>query len=242
MMWGRLGYDPGLSNDRFVEILQTRFPEVEAGKLFTAWQEASMTYPTTTGFHWGWLDFMWYIEGCKGRSRFTKNETEFHDVNCFINVKPHDKSGFQSIPDYVKTTIANEHSDLKSPLEVSQMLHAGADKALTLVNDLEAGDNKELAVTLNDIKTMALLGKYYAYKIAGSTQLAMYRETQNKAYQNQSVTELEDALKYWKLYTETAMQENINPIWTNRVGHVDWVKAIEWAELDIEIAKSKEME
>ena len=58
MMWGRLGFDPNLSNERFVGILQTRFPEVDAHKLFTAWQEASMTYPTTTGFHWGWLDFM----------------------------------------------------------------------------------------------------------------------------------------------------------------------------------------
>jgi hypothetical protein len=239
VMWGRLGYDPNLPNDRFIEILQTRFPGVDAEKLFTAWQEASMTYPTTTGFHWGSLDFMWYIEGCKGRSRFTKNETEFHDVNGFINVKPHDKSGFQYIPDYVKMTIAGDSSELKSPLEVSQMLHASADKALTLLDDLDAGNNKELSVTLHDIKTMALLGKYYAHKIAGSTQLAMYRETQKVSFQNQSVAELEDALKYWKIYTETAMQENINPIWTNRVGHVDWLKAIEWAALDIEIAKSE---
>jgi hypothetical protein len=236
MMWGRLGYNPNLSNDRFVEILQAHFPETDAMKLFTAWQEASMIYPTTTGFHWGWLDFMWYIEGCKGRSRFTKNETEFHDVNCFINVKPHELSGFQYIPDYVKMIIAGERSELKSPLEVSQMLHISADKAVLLLTELYAENNKELAATLHDIKTMALLGKYYAHKIAGSTHLAMYRETKDKTYQNRSIAELEEALKYWELYTETALQENINPIWTNRVGHVDWVKAIEWAKLDIEIA------
>ncbi len=240
MMWGRLGYDPTLSNDRFVAILQARFPEVrgvEAQKLFTAWQEASMTYPTTTGFHWGSLDFMWYIEGCKGRTRFTNNETGFHDVNNFISVEPHDKSGFQYIPDYVKMTLAGGSSELTSPLEVSQMLHASADKALALLQELEARDHQELALTLHDIRTMALLGKYYAHKIAGSTHLAMYRETQDQAFQNQSVAELEEALQYWKLYAETALQQNINPLWTNRVGHVDWVQIGEWVQQDIEIAR-----
>ncbi|WP_319481334.1 glycoside hydrolase family 20 zincin-like fold domain-containing protein [uncultured Draconibacterium sp.] len=238
MMWGRLGYDPNMTNDEFVAILQARYPGVDAWKLFTAWQEASMTYPTTTGFHWGSLDFMWYIEGCKGREQFTKTETEFHDVNCFIDVKPHQLAGFQYIPDYVKMTIAGESTDLKTPLEVAQMLHQSADNALSLLQDLNSGDNRELELTLRDIKTMSLLGKYYAHKIAGSTHLAMYRETKDKKFQTQSVAELEEALKFWKIYTETAMQEHINPIWTNRVGYVDWVKAIEWAKQDIEIAKS----
>ena len=63
MMWGRLGYNPELANERFVQILQNHFPEMDAKQLFTAWQEASMIYPITTGFHWGPLDFQWYIEG-----------------------------------------------------------------------------------------------------------------------------------------------------------------------------------
>ena len=238
MMWGRLGYNPNLSNDRFVAILQARYPEVDARKLFSAWQDASMIYPTTTGFHWGSLDFMWYIEGCKGRERFTKTKTEFHDVNCFINVKPHEVSGFQYIPDYVEMTVAGESTDLKTPLEVAQMVHTSADKALSLFTELDSGNNRELALTLHDIKTMALLGKYYAHKITGATHLAMYRKTKNRQDQDKSVAELEDALNYWKMYTETAMQEHINPIWTNRVGHVDWVKSIRFAEMDIEIAKN----
>ncbi|WP_146092160.1 carbohydrate-binding family 6 protein [Polaribacter filamentus] len=57
MMWGRLGYNPELSNERFAQLLQARFPESNGEKLFTAWQEASMIYPTTTGFHWGHLIF-----------------------------------------------------------------------------------------------------------------------------------------------------------------------------------------
>lgn len=239
MLWGRLGYDPNLSNDRIVDMLQTRFPEVDANKLFMAWQEASLIYPTTTGFHWGPLDFQWYIEACKSRKGYAQNETGFHDVNRFINLPPHDKSGFQSIPDYVKMTVSGARTDLKSPMEVSQMLHDHADKALTLLGEMDAAQNHELKVTLHDIKTVAYLGKYYAHKIAGSTQLAMYRQTKDKKYQDQAVTELQIATEYWDLYIHTAMEQNINPIWTNRVGNVDWIQISEWVKQDIEIAQAE---
>ena len=239
MLWGRLGYDPNLSNDKLVSMLQTKFPAVDATKLFTAWQEASMIYPTTTGFHWIKFDFQWYIEACMGRVLFTKNETGFHDVNLFIKFPPHAKSGFQSIPDFVNMTIADSTSVLKSPIEVSQILHSQSDKAMQLLKEMDSGGNRELELTMNDIKTMALLGKYYAYKIAGATQLAMYRETKEKKYQDKAISELEEALKSWKQYTETALQQNVNPIWTNRVGNVDWLKITDWVAQDIAIAKEE---
>lgn len=37
--------------------------------------------------------------------------------------------------------------------------------------------------------------------------------------------------------TELAREQNFNPIWTNRVGYVDWVKTTELVKADIEIAK-----
>ncbi len=242
MMWGRLGYNPEMTNERFIQILQSRFPDTDGEKLFNAWQEASMIYPVTTGFHWGPLDFQWYIESCRGRTvytdRYTKNETGFHDVNVFINLPPHPKSGFQSIPEFVKMTIEGDSTQLKTPLEVAEILHTHSDKAIEILGQLDAGDNRELKVTLHDIRTMATLGKYYACKISGSTQLALYRETKNKKFQVSAIEELENALEAWKQYTLYAMQQNINPIWTNRVGYVDWVKATEWVANDIIIARS----
>jgi hypothetical protein len=238
MLWGRLGYDAEVSNERFIGMLKSRFPEVDAAQLFTAWQEASMIYPTTTGFHWGPLDFQWYIEGCKSRPGYAQNETGFHDVNRFINLPPHDKSGFQSIPDYVKMTRDGGTSEVKTPMEVANMLHAQSDKAIEIIAGFDPADNKELKLTIQDIKTMALLGKYYAYKIAGSTQLALYRETADKKYQDEAITQLEQALEAWKNYTSAALEQNINPLWTNRVGYVDWLKITEWVADDIEIAKA----
>ncbi len=238
MLWGRLGYDPDLTNERFIKILGQRFEKIDPEKLFTAWQEASMIYPTTTGFHWGPLDFQWYIEACKSRPHYAQNETGFHDVNRFINLPPHPKSGFQSIPDFVETTLQGGASTLKSPWQVAQMLHEHSDKAMEILATLDAGQDHELEVTLHDIHTIALLGKYYAHKISGSTNLALYRASEDLRYQEEAISQLTKALAYWEKYTEAGLQQNVNPLWTNRVGYVDWQQITEWVRQDIELAKS----
>lgn len=239
MMWGRLGYNPKLSNDRFAQVIQDKFPEVDGQSLLSAWQEASMVYPVTTGFHWGSLDFRWYIEGCRSNTtRSAKNETGFHDVNIFINQGVHDYSGCQTIPDYVKMVVEKGTSTLTSPFGVSEKLHAHCEKALKLISQMSAGENKELKATLTDIKTISYLGKYYAHKIAGSTNVALYRETRDKKYQKKAIEELTSALEFWKSYANLALDNHVNPLWTNRVGYVDWAKTTEWVADDIEIAKA----
>lgn len=239
MLWGRLSYNPELSNDRLKGILQSKFPDTDAEALFTAWQEASMVYPTTTAFHWGEVDFKWYIEGCRSRPGPAQTETGFHDVNRFITLPPHPKSGFQSIPEYVSSIQNKESSENLSPLEVAKKLHSHANNALGFLTENHSSENKELQYTLNDIKTMASMGKYYAHKIAGATYLELYRQSNDASHQVKAIAELEKALSFWKQYTTTAMEQNINPIWTNRVGHVDWLKTTELVEGDIEIAKEQ---
>ncbi|MCX6138908.1 MAG: hypothetical protein NTV54_15630, partial [Ignavibacteriales bacterium] len=133
MLWGRLGYNPDVPNERFRDIVGDHFPGVDASRLFRAWQMASMIYPITTGFHWGALDYKWYIEGCKSRPESAQTVSGFHDVNRFITLAPHPSTGYQSIPDYVRMKAANDSSVLISPLAVSQQLHLYADSALILV-------------------------------------------------------------------------------------------------------------
>ena len=239
MMWGRLGYDPEISNERFAGILEDHFPGIAGTTLLGAWQDASMIYPITTGFHWGPLDFQWYIEACKSRPGYAQNETGFHDVNRFINLPPHDSSGFQSIPDFVEMEFEGGESELLSPFEVSAKLHEHADRALDALASMDAGDQRELAFTLHDIQTMALLGKYYAHKIAGSAFVALYRESKDKEYQEKAVAELTSGLEFWKQYTASSAEQTINPLWTNRVGYVDWENLNQWAADDILIAKEE---
>jgi len=235
-LWGRLSYNPELTNEVFISLLESRFPMVDAYELFYIWQEASMVYPTTTAFHWGEVDFKWYIEGCKSRPGPAENTTGFHDVNRFITLPPHPKSGFQSIPDYVKMTMADSTTNLKTPLEVARKLSDHANAALTGVTNIDPSESMELQYTVNDIKSMAYMGEYYSYKIEGATNLAMYRETNDLAYQEKAIKNLEQALSSWKKYSETVQIQNMNPLWTNRVGYVDFEQITKWVAQDIDIA------
>ncbi len=144
LLWGRLGYDPTITDQRFMDMLGNHFPETDGALLFTAWQEASMIYPKTTGFHWGALDFRWYIEGCKSRPGPAQTKTGFHDVNRFITLPPHPGTDYQSIPNYVKTVIEGKTSGLVTPLELATQIHHHADHSLKLLDNLDPGNNKEL--------------------------------------------------------------------------------------------------
>lgn len=223
LLWGRLGYDPTLSDDRFIAILQNQFPKTDAPKLFEAWQAASMTYPLTTGFHWGALDFQWYIEGCQSRPRSAETPSGFHDVNRFISLPPHPGTDNISIPDFVEAALGNEPTDGTTPYDVASALHQNANKALELVSEMSSRGNKELRRTLDDIRCMAYLGNYYGHKIRAATDLHFYRNTHKRKYHESVGAELREAAHFWRLYVSTLLSNYRNdPLWTNRVGFVDF--------------------
>ncbi len=90
--------------------------------------------------------------------------------------------------------------------------------------------NPELAATFADFRAMALLGKYYAAKIRGATALAPYRRTKLPERQAEAVGELTRAAVFFRDYTTRTAPRYRNPLWTNRVGSVDW------RELGVEVA------
>jgi hypothetical protein len=201
-----------------------------------------MIYPLTTGFHWGALDFQWYIEACKSRPGPAQTESGFHDVNRFISLGPHPGTENLSIPEYVSNISEGASIEGTSPPALSGKLHHSADIALDILDGLDPGKNEELRKTLEDIRAVAYLGKYYAHKILGATELALYRDTGNREHQQAAVQELTSALEYWKKYTATTSRLYKNPLWTNRVGYVDWGELTLEVERDIEIAQAPLME
>ena len=83
---------------------------------------------------------------------------------------------------------------------------------------------------------MALLGEYYAAKIRGATELAFFRAAAGAAHQERAVQSLTDAARSWRAYTAQASAQYRNPLWTNRVGRVDWAKLTVEVERDVTIA------
>lgn len=222
-LWGRLGFDPDLANARLVALLQERFPAADAQVLFDAWQNASLVPTTVTSFHWGPLDFHWYVEACQGRPEQGQTPTGFHDVNRFISLRPHPASGMVSIPDFVK----NPRAPGTTPPQVAARLDVLAANALAGADRLQsaAGPDAELRATLEDIRALAYLGRYYAHKIRAALALAQQRAAHDPARQQLLADELNRAAQAWRLYGATAVTQYRNPLWTNRVGHVDWRKS-----------------
>ena len=69
--------------------------------------------------------------------------------------------------------------------------------------------------------------------------MALYRESKDKDYQEKAVAELTSGLEFWEQYTASSAEQTINPLWTNRVGYVDWENLKQWAADDILIAKEE---
>lgn len=237
MMWGRLGFDPDLPNERFVKLIKNRFKDSSAELIFTAWQEASMIYPKVTGYHWGALDFQWYIEACKSSPGYAKTESGFHDVNRFISLPPHESTGYISIPDYVECKLAGKEVKGISPEQVADQIHKHSDTALKIIGEMVRSPNSEHGKTLFDIYIIGTLGKYYAHKISGALELEMYRQGKNELSKTAAVKELTKAAEYWNQYVFAAKEAYKNPLWTNRVGRVDWDKLTKEVQKDIEIAR-----
>ncbi len=240
MLWGRLGYDPTLDNPRLVKILEYKFPGVDGQKLFDAWQSASMIYPLTTGFHWGALDFQWYIEGCKSRPEPAQTPSGYHDINRFITLPPHNGTGFISIPDFVKNEVSGKKTAGITPLAVADSLKETSDRALNLLHEIPAKAT-ELFRTKEDIRAMAYLGQYYAYKIEGATYSALFKEHGDQAHQLAMEKALNLSASYWRKYASAALVHYNNPLWTNRVGYVDWRKIYDHVLNDITASGGKVM-
>ena len=233
MLWGRLGYDPTIDNSRFVANLKHHFPRTDSKILFDAWHSASMIYPLTTGFHYGALDFQWYIEASKSRPEPAQTASGFHDINRFINLPPYKATDFISIPEYVKMKASNSSLPGTTPLEVASKINQVADHALMLVNDISTSGNDELYKTVEDIKAMSYLGKYYAHKINAATNLGLFKSNSDPDFHRSMINELNTSAMYWRYYAATALARYKNPLWTNRVGHVNWIDLYHYVLKDI---------
>jgi glycosyl hydrolase family 67 len=241
LLWGRLGYDPTLDDARIATLVGQRFPGVDGAKLLAAWQNASMIYPLVTGFHWANFDFQWYVEACRSRPGPAKTASGFHSVETFIDQPVHPGTDNLTIPKYVDGLAAAARLAGTTPPQVAERIDARADAALAALPEFTQApriNQAEFAATVEDVRMMSLLGKYYAAKIRGATELALYRQTRDADHQAIAVKNLEQAATHWASYAKRATSEYGPRYWTNRVGIVDWQELEGEVRRDIEIARA----
>jgi hypothetical protein len=235
MIWGRLSYDPKLPDSLFQRMLAHRFPELDAGALFQAWKSASRIFPKITSFHWGDIDLRWFPEACLSHPR----HRGFYTVQDFIEAQTMPGSGLASILEWRAKKLAGEPWKGEGPLEVADALAGYAAEVLRLTPRLGGGGglSKEARETLGDLTAMAHLGNYYAEKIRGAAELALFDKTAAPANREAAVQHLRSALVHWKRYAAAYTAQYEQPRLYNRVGWVDVHALTSKVEQDITIAR-----
>jgi len=233
MLWGRLSYEPQLPDALFARTLAVRFPEAPAEKLFAASSAASKIVPQITRFFWGDIDLKWFPEACLSHPSFRG----FYTVKHFMAGETMPGSGIMNIPSYRDCVLGNKPMEGITPPQVAQALQAHARATLQLVGELPtAVRDKELRLTIGDLRAMAHLGDYYAEKILGATELALFDKTGQPEQQAAAVQHLQAALDHWRKYATVATSQ-YRPQLLTRIGYVDLHQLTTKVEEDIAMAR-----
>jgi len=234
MLWGRLSYDPSLPDALFERTLAVRYPEAPADKLFAASEASSKVIPEINRFFWasGGNDLAWFPEACLSHPK----HHGFYTVKDFKNGATTPGSDMMNIREYTSAVLQSAPATGITPPQVADQLRADATQALKLLDAMPSpGSDKELRLTLGDLRAMAYLGEYYADKIMGATELAAYGTTRDAQRRASSVRYLQSAVEDWKQYAAIATRQ-YRPQLLTRVGDVDLNALTAKVEHDVQIA------
>jgi len=235
-LWGRLAYAPDLPAATFERLTAARFPGADATRLTAAWADASKTFPHITRFFWGDIDIKWFPEACRKREGF-------YTVRDFIEGGTMPGAGVLNIIEWRTGLLAKQMPQGVTPLEIAATLDANATRALKALPELQratvtpAASAKEYTATLGDIEAMSRLGLYYAAKIRGACDLALFDKTGDAKQQASAVQHLEAALNHWKNYSVAYTRQYVQPVLYNRAGLVDIPKQTQDVAADVQMAR-----
>jgi hypothetical protein len=85
---------------------------------------------------------------------------------------------------------------------------------------------------------MAYLGRYYADKIRGAAELAVFRvDPERKAHHNRAVDHLKNAVKEWEDYARAATSQ-YRPQLFSRTNYMDWWKLLEDVKKEVNTVRA----
>jgi hypothetical protein len=211
LLWGRLAYEPAIPNERFRAMLEARWPH-GGTQVFHGLARTSKILPLVNRFYWGYFDFMWYPEA-------SWSQTGFVSVRDFIAPKfppmREDEDGDTPRLMSVMAFVAGERpAGRLTPLEVADRIDALALEGLSALARLPVDDGSDLWETVDDVRAMAALGRYYAAKIRGAVELARYDAGKDAAAYERARLHLLSASGNWSEYAALWKARNVGNVFT----------------------------
>lgn len=232
MLWGRLAYDVTLRRDYFEGRLKQHFPEAQPALLYNTWAAASQIVPQVNRFFFRVNDLQFSPEGCISNGGFLT-------VEAFFQHPPLKGAGILSVQQYASAIIKGEAIDGITPMEVAENLDRMAQKALEGAKSLRktCKPKKELASTLTDIESMAYLGRYYADKIRGAAELALFRaDAKRKESHKLAVRHLTNAVEEWQAYSRISTSQYRTQLFS-RTHYMDWRRLLDNVKKEVETVR-----
>ena len=233
MLWGRLGYDLTLTRDYFEKRLENKFPQAEPALLYETWAAASQIVPQVNRFFFRVNDFQFAPEGCISNSGFLTVD------DSFFKYPPLMGSGILSVQEYAEAIVKNEVFEGMTPMQVADNLDRLAQQILAGVTALryQSRPRKELAATLTDMESVAYLGRYYADKIRGAADLAVFRADNNRQENRRhAARHFTNAVEEWETYARIAINQ-YKPQLLSRCHYMDWSRILDEVKKEVELAK-----
>ena len=189
-LWGRLGYDPNLSDDFWLKEISKRFDKKSAPHLFNAYRYGSKVISYLISHH---MDdpnmYIWLELDHAGL------------IDYFSGITPGEKTLFMNAEEYAEKRVKSIPSAKISPFQASKHLENfahGCEQELEKTDQIGAvKKNQEYLFTKVDLEALSLLARYNSQKIRASTYLTLFYRTSDYSLLNKATHYAENALRTW---------------------------------------------
>lgn len=238
MLWGRLGYNPNIPNQLFQNTMAQKYPELPSETLFSAWQDASQSFPLATKFHWHDWDYMWHVETCSGYDKELtglRATERFYDVLMFIDNPTMEGSGLINIKKYTELFVKGKAPVANTPLSHAALMKLHANNALATLKNIKPAKEREAKLVLNDIEAMAKAGLYYGHKIEAATYHSLFLATQKPVYKKLAIQHMLRSYKAWESYIGIFSKQYHHGLISILTREVDYDELLKSVQRDVEL-------
>ncbi|MFO7956324.1 MAG: hypothetical protein R6X33_04435 [Candidatus Brocadiia bacterium] len=223
-LWGRIAYDPELSDEVWLNELERRFGPAAAPHLFDAYRAGSKVVSYLVSHHMDDQNMYNWLELDAGGP-----------IDYFSGITPGEKTLFLNARDYAEARTENAPSAMITPFEAAEDLEGFADRCEAALEKAEKvgtlADNREYDFTSLDMRALCRLARYNAHKIRASAYLSLFYQTSDYSLLGPARECAKAGVDEWRELVRLTEPYYENLQLGPSVGH--WKDNLPWVEYDV---------